>query len=70
MNKGWGYMKGLYKFLSDIHCKIKETFHFRLCNHHVFRRLQRGSQKVPFYDVKDALLHGKRASFEVQKGVF
>jgi len=25
---------------------------------------------VPFYDVKDTLLHGKRASFEVQKGVF
>jgi len=50
--------------------KSKKTFHFLLCNHHIFRRLQRGSQKVPFYDVKDALLHGKRASFEVQKGVF
>ena len=25
---------------------------------------------MPFYHVKDALLHGKRASFEVQKGMF
>jgi hypothetical protein len=28
MDKGWGCMKGLYIFSSDIHCKIKENLSF------------------------------------------
>gem|GEM_PF-6141101 len=28
MDKGWGYMKGLYIFPLGIHCKIKENLSF------------------------------------------
>jgi len=42
----------------------------RLCNHQTIKGLQNGLQKGMFDIVKGHLLHFKRASFTMQKGVF
>jgi len=42
----------------------------QFCNLQIINQLQSGLQKGVFHIAKGHLLHGKRAPFEVQKGIF